>query len=153
MGGLLRAPEVTFTATEAGLERFGYNVPNADLVEALRRRAGALPNLTLIDAGVARVTVGEDAAELQLEDGRIFSAKLIVGADGRQSMCRQAAQIGVKTWAYEQSAVTCSFGHQRPHGGVSTEYHRPCRPVHGRAVAATTLRASCGWSGRAPRRS
>ncbi len=54
MGGLLRAPEVTFTATEAGLERFGYNVPNADLVEALRQRAGALPNLTLIDAGVAQ---------------------------------------------------------------------------------------------------
>jgi 2-octaprenyl-6-methoxyphenol hydroxylase len=128
MGGLLRAPEVTFTAAEAGLERFGYNVPNADLVEALRRRAGAMPNLTLIDAGVARVMVGEDGAELQLEDGRIFSAKLIVGADGRQSMSRQAAQIGVKTWAYEQSAVTCSFKHQRPHGGVSTEYHRPAGP-------------------------
>ncbi len=39
MGNLLRAPEVTFTAAEAGLERFGYNVPNADLVDALRRRA------------------------------------------------------------------------------------------------------------------
>jgi 2-octaprenyl-6-methoxyphenol hydroxylase len=128
MGGLLRAPEVTFTATEAGLERFGYNVPNADLVDALRRRAGDLPNLTLIDAGVARVTVSEDGAELQLDDGRTFAAKLIVGADGRQSMCRQAAQIGVKTWAYEQCAVTCSFKHQRPHGGISTEYHRPAGP-------------------------
>jgi 2-octaprenyl-6-methoxyphenol hydroxylase len=128
MGALLRAPEVTFTATEAGLERFGYNVPNADLVEALRQRAGALPNLTLIDAGVASVTTGENAAELQLDDRRTFAAKLIVGADGRQSLCRQAAQIGVKTWAYEQSAVTCSFKHQRPHGGVSTEYHRPAGP-------------------------
>ena len=37
MGALLRAPEVTFTAAEAGLERFGYNVPNA----APRRRAAA----------------------------------------------------------------------------------------------------------------
>ena len=45
MGALLRAPEVTFTAAEAGLERFGYNVPNAALVEALRARAGHLPHL------------------------------------------------------------------------------------------------------------
>src|SRR5262245_41224945 len=45
MGGLLRAPEVNFTAAEAGLERFGYNVPNAALIEAMRARAGATAGL------------------------------------------------------------------------------------------------------------
>jgi 2-octaprenyl-6-methoxyphenol hydroxylase len=128
MGALLRAPEVTFTAAEAGLQRFGYNVPNAALVEALRRRAAELPGLTLIDASVEQVVGGADGVELQLGDGRTIAAKLIVGADGRQSLCRKAAEISVRTWAYEQSAVTCTFTHQRAHDGISTEFHRPAGP-------------------------
>ena len=128
MGSLLRAPEVTFTAAEAGLERFGYNVANARLVEALRRRARELPHLTLVDANVGEVVVGDAGAEVRLADGRTLAAKLVVGADGRQSLCRQAAQIPVKTWAYEQSALACTFAHQRPHGGISTEFHRPAGP-------------------------
>ncbi len=128
MGSLLRAPEVTFTAAEAGLDRFGYNVPNARLVEALRQRAGELPHLTLVDATVGKVVVGDTGAAVHLADGRVLAAKLIVGADGRQSLCRQSAEIPVKTWGYEQSAVACTFAHQRPHGGVSTEFHRPAGP-------------------------
>jgi len=128
MGALLRAPEVTFTAAEAGLERFGYNVPNAALIEALRRQAAELPGLTLIDASVEQVVVAADGVELRLGDGRTIAAKLIVGADGRQSLCRKAAEISVRTWAYEQSAVTCTFTHQRAHDGISTEFHRPAGP-------------------------
>lgn len=128
MGALLRAPEVTFTAAEAGLERFGYNVPNAALVEALRIRAGEVPTLTLIDASVAEVIAGPEDVEVHLGDGRRLTVRLVVGADGRQSLCRRAAGIAARTWAYEQSALTCTFTHQRPHGGISTEFHRPAGP-------------------------
>jgi 2-octaprenyl-6-methoxyphenol hydroxylase len=128
MGSLLRAPEVTFTAAEASLDRFGYNVPNAHLVEALRWRASELPQLALVDATVDEVVVGVAGTEIHLADGRNLVAQLIVGADGRLSLCRKAAQIPVKTWAYEQSAVACSFAHRRPHGGISTEFHRPAGP-------------------------
>ena len=128
MGSLLRAPEVTFTAAEAGLERFGYNVANTRLVEALRRRGRELPHLTLVDANVGEVVVGDAGAKVHLADGRTLAAQLVVGADGRQSLCRQAAQIPVKTWAYEQSALACTFAHQREHGGISTEFHRPAGP-------------------------
>ena len=96
MGALLRAPEVIFTAAEAGLERFGYNVPNAALVEALRRRAAELPGLTLIDAGVEQVVVATDGVELHARRRPHDRVKLVVGADGRQSLCRQAAQIRVR---------------------------------------------------------
>ena len=148
MGDLLRAPEVTFTAAEAGLERFGYNVPNADLVDALRRRAAELPNLALIDAGVEQVLIRDSDAELQLADGRKLTSKLVVGADGRQSLCRQAAQISIKTWGYEQSAVTCTFAHQRPHDGISTEFHRPAGPFT--VVPSPTRTSSLVWVERPP---
>jgi 2-octaprenyl-6-methoxyphenol hydroxylase len=36
---LLRAPDMTFEASELGLDAFGYNIPNTALVEALYGRA------------------------------------------------------------------------------------------------------------------
>ena len=128
MGALLRAPEVTFTASEAGLDRLGFNIPNAALVDAMRIRAMAVSNLSLIDASVDQVVAGADAVALHLAGGSVLAARLVIGADGRQSLCRQAAGISVRTWGYEQSAVACTFSHQRPHRGISTEFHRPAGP-------------------------
>jgi 2-octaprenyl-6-methoxyphenol hydroxylase len=70
----------------------------------------------------------DDRVEIRLADGRTFSARVLIGADGRQSMSRAAAGIGTQGWDYEQCAVTCTFGHQRPHEGISTEFHRPAGP-------------------------
>ena len=52
---LIRAPEVTFHASEIGLDAFGYNVRNADLVDALEMRVAArgLRRLATSVAGVA----------------------------------------------------------------------------------------------------
>jgi 2-octaprenyl-6-methoxyphenol hydroxylase len=131
MGALLRAPEVLFTATEVGLDVFGYNVPNGALVEALHRQAAAAADgITLIETpGVTGLVVSADHVELRLADGPTFLARLVVGADGRNSLCRSAAGIGARTWCYEQSALTCTFSHQRAHHGISTEFHRPAGPL------------------------
>jgi len=143
MGGLLRAPEVMFTAAEVGLERFGFNVPNAALVAALRARAAEIDALELIEGSVTQVSASEDGAEVQLGDGRTLRARLIVGADGRRSLCRQAAGISVRTWAYEQSALACTFTHRRSHHGISTEFHRPAGPLT--AVPSPGLSSSLVW--------
>jgi 2-octaprenyl-6-methoxyphenol hydroxylase len=127
MGALLRAPEVLFTAAEVGLDAFGYNVANADLVHALRRRAAA--TIELIDDTVTRIEIDADHVRLHLREDRSLCVRLLVGADGRNSPCRSAAGITTRTWRYEQSALTCTFAHQRPHGGVSTEFHRPAGPL------------------------
>lgn len=128
MGSWLRAPEVTFSAAEVGRARFGYNIANSALTDALREAAKAIPTLDIVDASVTGVVPSENGVEVQLADGRTSLATLIVGADGRNSLCRQAAGIEARTWSYEQSAIACTFSHQRPHNGISTEFHRPAGP-------------------------
>ncbi len=127
-GGLLRAPEVVFTAAELGLEAFGYNVPNADLTRslllALEARGTAIKDTT-----VERLDVGAGRASLHLANGEVLAADLIVGADGRDSPSRRAAGIATRAWTYPQAAVVCSFGHTRPHRDISTEFHRPSGPL------------------------
>ncbi|WP_316196193.1 MULTISPECIES: UbiH/UbiF family hydroxylase [unclassified Bradyrhizobium] len=127
-GRLIRAPEVRFVADEIGLDVFGYNVANSVLVEALEQRAAELPSLVRIDQEAERVFPQEDEVQVITPSGLVISAPLVVGADGRHSMCRDAAGIGVSTRALNQAALTFNISHARPHHNVSTEFHTPHGP-------------------------
>ena len=60
--------------------------------------------------------------------GGSLSARLVVGADGRQSLCREAAGIAVRRRELNQAALTFNVSHSRPHRNISTEFHTPQGP-------------------------
>ncbi len=142
-GRLWRAPEVKFEAGEIGLEAFGYNIENRQLVAALEERARTLPTLRLIDNQVTDVSPSEDQVSVTLEDGQTLRAPLVIGADGRRSLCRKAAGIALDERRYPQAALTVSFGHSRPHRDASTEFHTPNGPFT--VVPLPGRRSSLVW--------
>lgn len=128
-GRLLRAPTLTFEAAEIGLDAFGYNILNADLLAILHARAEELADrLTLVDGGARRLETSDDRATLTLDDGTTVVACLVIGADGRKSMVREQAGIALRDWSYPQSAIVLNFSHERAHGGISTEFHTATGP-------------------------
>src|SRR3954453_22307719 len=124
-GRLIRAPEVRFSCQEIGLDAFGYNIENRTLMAALEGRAGELANLIRFDDEADGVIAGDVQAELQTRQGQSLSARLVVGDDGRYSLCREAAGIDVKRRDLDQSALTFNITHARPHRNISTEFHTP----------------------------
>lgn len=142
-GRLWRAPEVKFECGEIDLEAFGYNIANRDLVAALEQRAAELPNLKLIDDEVTAVESAEDAVSVTIRSGDAMHAALVVGADGRHSLCRKAAGIGVNEHRYKQVALTVILRHSRPHRDTSTEFHTPHGPFT--LVPLPGLRSSLVW--------
>ncbi len=142
-GRLWRAPEVKFDAAEIGQDAFGYNIENRHLVAALDARAEALPNLRRIDDQVAEVTPGDDAVTVTLKSGETLHAPLVIGGDGRRSLCRAAAGIALDEREYPQTALTVSFGHSRPHRDASTEFHTPTGPFT--VVPLKGARSSLVW--------
>jgi 2-octaprenyl-6-methoxyphenol hydroxylase len=127
-GRLWRAPEVKFEADEIELEAFGYNIENRHLVDALDRHAHALTGLRLIDDEVLNVAPDERAVTVSLRNGETLQAPLVVGADGRRSLCRDAAGIGLVEHDYPQVALTLCLKHSRPHRDTSTEFHNVSGP-------------------------
>jgi 2-octaprenyl-6-methoxyphenol hydroxylase len=128
--GLLRAPEVLFRASELGLAEFGANIANPALVAALNEAAKAAPGLDhLATRAVTRVTPRDAAVRLELAEGGSLEATLAVAADGRNSLVRAGAGIGVSTWTYPQSAIAAVFRHSGEHNGVTTELHRRTGPL------------------------
>jgi 2-octaprenyl-6-methoxyphenol hydroxylase len=127
-GRLIRAPEIKFSSDEIGMEAFGYNIANRDLMAALSERAAQLPNLTWIDDDARAIEPGEAAVVVETSQGVSISAHLVVGADGRHSLCRQAAGIAVKHRELGQSALTLNVSHSRPHNNCSVEFHTASGP-------------------------
>lgn len=127
-GSLIRAPEVTFHASEIGLEVFGYNVANARLVAQLRRTASDYGNIRIIGEKASNVVSAAGNATVTTEAGKSITARLVVAADGGRSVAREAAGIAVREWSYPQSAIIGLVAVQFPHGGTSTEFHTRSGP-------------------------
>ncbi len=127
-GRLWRAPEVKFSADEIDLDTFGYNIENSHLVAALEQHARTFANLRMIEDDVVAVEPGDEAVTVTLKSGATLQAPLAIGADGRRSLCRDAAGIDIDTRDYPQIALTVCLKHSRPHRDTSTEFHTPSGP-------------------------
>lgn len=125
---LVRAPEVTFRASEIGLEAFGYNIENDALRNGLLAIALERPNLHIARTALEHITFAPDALTLHLAEGAPLKARLVAGADGRNSTVRAAAGIKVRAHAYPQVAFTATVRHARPHEDTSTEFHTETGP-------------------------
>src|SRR5207302_10149238 len=120
-GRLIRAPEVRFSCLEIGLDAFGYNIENSALIAALEQRAADLSRLTRFDDEADTVSPGETIVTIRTGSGKTLSARLAIGADGRQSLCREAAGIAVRRRELNQAALTFNISHARSHRNLSTE--------------------------------
>jgi 2-octaprenyl-6-methoxyphenol hydroxylase len=127
-GRLIRAPEVRFSSHEIGLDEFGYNIDNRALMAALEQRAAELSNLSRFDDEAKTVSPEDAVVAIRTGQDKSLSARLVLGADGRQSLCRKAADIEVRRRELGQSALTFNIGHSRPHRNISTEFHTPQGP-------------------------
>lgn len=125
------APELIFDSAEIGEEAFGWNIPLSLLIPALEERARQL-GIAMLEAEVTGADPGGSDVALRTSAGPALSARLIVAADGRGSILRDAAGIGTNAWSYDQVALATSFAHSGNHQNISTEYHRaagPCTTV------------------------
>ena len=118
-----------FAAEEAGVEAFGWNLPNWLLRREMVARLAEIPSAELRPGTrVDRVTPRRDGAIVALSDGCQLRAGLVVAADGRDSTVRRSLGIRARRWGFGQKALVFTVAHERPHDGVSTEVHRSGGP-------------------------
>lgn len=130
-GGEQPEPRIVkdFDAADISDLPFGWNLPNWLLRREMSARLSDLPNVTF-RPGIATTTLLTREAEAlaTLSDGTRIRARLVIGADGRNSFVRDALGIPVKTTRYGQKALAFAVTHPIPHQNISTEIHRSGGP-------------------------
>lgn len=118
-----------FNAADISENPFGWNLPNWLLRREMVARLAELKNVDFRSGtGFAQMLARRDTAIVTLSDGSQLNAKLVIGADGRNSAVRRAAGIDVNTTRYGQKALTFAVTHDAPHDNISTEIHRSGGP-------------------------
>src|SRR5690606_36780775 len=112
---------------------FGYMVENRIMrqahQDALEEQPGAQLIAPMTVPKVARRLPGSGApAQLTLADGRQLRARLVIGADGRQSAMREQAGTRTTTWSYDQTGIVRTVAHELPHEGAAQERFLPAGP-------------------------
>jgi len=80
-------------------------------------------------ARVVAQDTGEGAARVTLDDGTALIARLLVGADGRQSGVASRAGIRRTGWGYAQTALVAAIEHEMPHQGIAHQFFMPAGPL------------------------
>jgi 2-octaprenyl-6-methoxyphenol hydroxylase len=130
-------------------EPLGWMIENRHIRAALAQALSDAGAAAFTPAGVVGVSAGARLAEVTLSDGRTLAAPLVVGAEGRASMVREAAGIGVTGWDYRQSGLAATVALERPHDGVAHQYFMPGGPLA--VLPLTGDRASLVWTERRDR--
>lgn len=97
-----------FHSDQIGTSHLGHIVENRLIQLSLWQRMQQLENISLFCpvkiSDMSRDPL-QDLIEVQLDNGDALQARLLIGADGANSMVRQWANIGITAWDYAQSAM------------------------------------------------
>ena len=113
-----------FNAYEANTTHLGLIVENKQLHQALWSQMHQLGINLVTGVECAALRIYADEAGLELADGRSFTAKLVVAADGGNSWIRTQADIPAQIYDYEQMGVVANFETELPHQHIARQWFR-----------------------------
>jgi 2-octaprenyl-6-methoxyphenol hydroxylase len=140
---LVRAQPVQFHANEIGEAAFGWNIPNEIMLLALEAEISQSKDISSFPTTVQHYETGAETVICQLASGEVIKAKLVIAADGRNSIARKEAGIELKSWNYPQTAMVLTFAHGKSHNNTSTEFHTETGPFT--IVPLPANRSSLVW--------
>ena len=116
---------IDFSAYDSGVGELAWIVEQslmqAELWETVKRQ-GNLERFC--PARPQALSIGAEAAQLVLQDGRTLAGRLVVAADGADSWTRSAAGIEVHFRHYGQLGVVANFACELPHRETAFQWFR-----------------------------
>jgi len=143
---------VRLHATDAGLPALGYVVVARELGRALVEKMASLDNVDYIcPAQVTDISPGPDNVEMGLKSGeqsRTVSCRLLVAADGSDSLIRDKLGIPAEVRDYGQTAIVSNISTTLDHANTAYERFTRNGPLallplpDGRSVSIFTVVSS-----------
>ncbi len=118
-----------FSAEEVGASHLGYIVENRVIQLALQQQWQSAGNVTVFEnTEIEDLEISENCANVKLNNGKILRARLVIGADGANSVVRQKARLGLTSDAYNQHAMVISVTTDGPDQDITWQEFTPSGP-------------------------
>ena len=137
--------DIHFDSAELGEPCLGHILESRVIEKALLDVVADLPGVNLFCP--ARMKAFEDQGDRQqveLQDGRLLGAKLLVGADGKDSLVRGYAGIHAMASDYGQQGLVAVVSTRFPHAETAWQRFLPSGPLA--FLPLTDGRCSIVWS-------
>ena len=119
-----------FNAAEVGASHLGYIVENRIIQLALQQRWQQAKNIRLVEnLQVQNLHFQAQAVEVELSDQQRLRAKLVIGADGANSVVRKMADLGLYSDSYDQHAMVLSVVADGPAQDITWQAFTPHGPL------------------------
>lgn len=117
--------KIEFSAFETGVSELGWILESSLMAAEFWESAKRQGNLQVFcPARPAQLEFRQAAAVLTLADGAVLSARLLVGADGRDSWVRQAAGLLAVNTPYAEKGLVANFACAKPHRQLAYQWFR-----------------------------
>ena len=120
---------ILFHAADYGRTALGHIADNAMLRYCLYEGLAGDRGVTFVTASIEGVAAGEREVSVTTGDGDGFSARLLVGADGRNSTVRELSGLAMQRWSHDQLAVVAHLDAERDHEGCALQRFLPEGPL------------------------
>ncbi len=141
-----RAPVLLdFPRTGSNDAPSAWMLENGTLLEALAKSVEECSNIDVVTGQTVQdFSFAPASIHVSTSAGDDHAAALLIAADGRNSIARQAAGIDIVKWTYKQSAITLTINHSKPHDGRAEEHFRANGPFA--VLPLTGNRSSLVWA-------
>lgn len=117
-----------FSASALGEPNLGHIIANNQLQWAALEVISQA-RITRFAAALQSITLNETGADILLDDQRRVSARLVVGADGVNSVSRRCVGITSRVRSYQQTALVTHVRTERPHRQTAWQRFLPTGPI------------------------
>jgi 2-octaprenylphenol hydroxylase len=122
--------ELEFDCADIGEACLGYIIENRVTQSALQQQLQNFSNITYYE-GCDIIAVDELETEtvVHCRNDEELHCKLLVAADGAQSLVRQLSGISSYGWSYQQQAIVATVETEKPHQDTAWQRFLPSGPL------------------------